>query len=776
MKKIKTLLLCLITVSLFAQSDSERYSTVGISMDDYHQLIADHSHGLAIDHFHKNEDKLLEFVFSESELQLLTERGINFQIIIGDYKRHFRNLVRASDGSRDGICDLDNFDKGDMGGYHTYDQMIEHINLMQAQYSDLVTTSVIGESIEGREIWSVKISDNPQVDESDQEGVVYFEAITHAREPMSLEATLYYMWWLLENSTTNDEAMYLINNREIYFVPIVNPDGYVYNEMTDPMGGGLWRKNRYDAGNDCFGVDLNRNYPIGWGLNSGSSDDPCTNTYRGEHPFSEPESAAIAEFVGQIKPAIAFSSHTYGDKFLSPWSYVDSLARYEMYAEFVSEFIPPTYNGYGTTAKMLNYTSSGTTRDYLHTQDVLTWVPEIGHSFWESPDVICDRVQEFLKPMQYLTWVSGDYACFHDFTLQNNQVWTGDTIAMDIRIKNRGLTKPALDTWVMVTSNHPAVNNINGQVTYGTIEARQYSESIDAPFSFEITGVVNPGEQIPFTVEVYSNNFLSYSKEIFITAGEEEVLYETDFETDNAWLVTSTEWDTSFMDATSGFHSFADSRYGNYLADSNPMVVMDQPINLSTASFPFVSFNAKWAFEPGWDFAWFMVSTNGINHWTILPGLHTDGENLFTQNKHWVQEQIDLTEFIGEPELYLAFQLEADASVHSDGIYIDDFKVSDYTEPIMTNVDDPITKLSQLRLVPNPALDESILSLNAQKTMSTQLNILGLNGELIWNDSIELNAGTNNISLDLSFMTAGVYIVQLVTEDGILQLKLVVGL
>jgi carboxypeptidase T len=776
LKKIITLLLCLFAVSLIAQSDSERYSTVGISMDDFHQLVADQSHGLAIDHFHKNEDKLLEFVFSESELHLLKARDINYQVIIGDYKQHFRNLVRASEGKKVGICALDNFDAGDMGGYHTYDQMIAHINLMQAKYSDLVTATVIGESIEGREIWSVKISDNPQLDESDQEGVVYFEAVTHAREPMSLEATLYYMWWLLENSTTNEEAIYLINNREIYFVPIVNPDGYVFNEINDPMGGGLWRKNRYDAGNDCFGVDLNRNYPKGWGLNSGSSNDPCSNTYRGQSPLSEPESAAIVDFVAQIEPAIAFSSHTYGDKFLSPWGYVDSLASFEMYAEFVSEFIPTTYDGYGTTAKMLSYTSSGTTRDYLHTQDVLAWTPEIGHSFWESPDVICDRVQEFLKPMQYLTWVSGDYACFHDFTLRNNQVWTGDTIALDIRIKNRGLSQPALDTWVMVTTNHPAVNTINGFVTYGTIEARQYSESIDAPFTFEITGVLNPSERIPFTVEVYAKNSLSYSKEIYITAGEEQVIYKTDFEMDNAWLVPAMEWDTSFMDATSGFHSFADSRYGNYLANSNQMVVMNEPIDLSTASFPFVSFNAKWALEPNYDFARFMISPNGVNNWTTLPGLYTDENNLYNQNKHWVQERIDLTQFIGQSEVYLAFLLEADQNVHSDGIYIDDFKVSDYFEPIMSSVDDPKIQLSQLRLVPNPAMAVSILSLNAHKVMSAQLNILGLNGELILNDSIKLNAGMNNISLDLSLMTTGVYIVQVTTEDGISQLKLVVGL
>ena len=69
----------------------------------------------------------------------------------------------------------------------------------------------------------------------------------------------------------------------MWFIPVVNPDGYVFNELIEPFGGGMHRKNRKDTncGNGTMrGVDLNRNFSFGWGANnSGSSPDPCSDVY-----------------------------------------------------------------------------------------------------------------------------------------------------------------------------------------------------------------------------------------------------------------------------------------------------------------------------------------------------------------------------------------------------------------------------------------------------------------------------------------------------------------
>ena len=116
----------------------------------------------------------------------------------------------------------------------------------------------------------MKISDNPNTDEPEPE--VLYTALHHAREPESLSQLIYYMWYVLENYATDPEVQALVDNTEMYFAPCINPDGYLYNEQTDPNGGGLWRKNRRDNLDGEFGVDLNRNYDFSWGYDDTGSD------------------------------------------------------------------------------------------------------------------------------------------------------------------------------------------------------------------------------------------------------------------------------------------------------------------------------------------------------------------------------------------------------------------------------------------------------------------------------------------------------------------------
>jgi len=119
--------------------------------------------------------------------------------------------------------------------------------------------------------------------------------------------TLYYMFWLVENYGTDPTATHIVNNRELFFVPLVNVDGYRYNITTNPDGGGFWRKNRSpNEGSDCVGTDPNRNYGADWG-GPGASASPCSDVYRGSGPFSEPCTQAVRDLVNEINPVMAFS-------------------------------------------------------------------------------------------------------------------------------------------------------------------------------------------------------------------------------------------------------------------------------------------------------------------------------------------------------------------------------------------------------------------------------------------------------------------------------------
>ena len=101
------------------------------------------------------------------------------------------------------------------------------------------------------------------------------------------------------NYDTNDVIKSIINESELFFIPCVNPDGYVFNEEIEPNGGGMWRKNKRDG----HGVDNNRNYSFidedgneVWNT-SGTSNNVNSDTYAGDGPFSEAENRAIRYFI-----------------------------------------------------------------------------------------------------------------------------------------------------------------------------------------------------------------------------------------------------------------------------------------------------------------------------------------------------------------------------------------------------------------------------------------------------------------------------------------------
>ena len=179
---------------------------------------------------------------------------------------------------------------------YTYSEMITHLDTIHSLYPGITTAKFsIGTSIEGRTIWAMKVSDNPGTDENEPE--VGFDGLTHAREPITVNVLIETIYELCENYGTDPELTFLVDNREIFFIPVLNPDGYVYNEQTYPGGGGMWRKNRHAPVGGCYGVDLNRNYPYQWG-GSGSSPDPCDETYRGAtRPAPSPRSRRCMNFV-----------------------------------------------------------------------------------------------------------------------------------------------------------------------------------------------------------------------------------------------------------------------------------------------------------------------------------------------------------------------------------------------------------------------------------------------------------------------------------------------
>jgi hypothetical protein len=207
-----------------------------------------------------------------------------------------------------------------LGDYHTVAEAMAEMAAYAAAHPTIARLDTIGTSIEGRKIVGIKISDNVAVDEAEPE--VLIVGCHHARELMSVEIPLYVMRRLLDGGSDPVLAS-LVAGREIWIIPIVNPDGHVYvEEHSGGQSNGWWRKNRRPNGDGTFGVDLNRNYGYLWGYDDiGSSPTTASETYRGTGPFSEPETAAIRDFMAARHFTTSLSFHSYGSLVLYPWGY-----------------------------------------------------------------------------------------------------------------------------------------------------------------------------------------------------------------------------------------------------------------------------------------------------------------------------------------------------------------------------------------------------------------------------------------------------------------------
>jgi len=259
--------------------------------------------GLRGDHY--------DIVIPAGELRARLEgwrgRGARVEVVQEDLETFYASRL----GSRD------NF-----GLYHTYSENLAWLDQLRLQYPSVISARwSIGTTGEGRPIWCLRVSDNPDVDEPGEPEVL-FDALHHAREVMSSEMVVMLAEYLAQQyAAGNPEIVELLDTTEIYLVPMVNPDGFVYNESTNPLGGGMWRKNRRLNVDGSRGVDINRNYPYEWGCEGGSSGTPSSETYRGTAPGSEPEVQALMALINAHDFVVRQSYHTYANLTLYPWGY-----------------------------------------------------------------------------------------------------------------------------------------------------------------------------------------------------------------------------------------------------------------------------------------------------------------------------------------------------------------------------------------------------------------------------------------------------------------------
>ena len=647
--------------------------------------------GIPLDHYQKNKDNSLDIILSTSEIGILMNNGIEFEIIQDDITNYYLSRSRPSI-NRD-------FSLGSMLGNYTLQEAINQMDTLSILYPNFVSEKdSIGTSFEGRTIWAFKLSDNPAIDENEPE--VLYTGLTHAREPLSMMNLFYFANWLCENYNNDLIANYLLDNREMWFIPIVNPDGYFYNETIAPDGGGMHRKNRRSnpQNSNCNtgtqqGVDLNRNYGYNWGANnSGSSGNPCSAVYRGTSAFSEPETEAVSNFILSREFNNALHYHSYSNLLIHSWgdgSYPD-----EPYLTTLREIGNEMthYNGYlvGTGIETVGYTVNGDAVDWSYgNAGLLSYTPEIGSfvdNFWPSEDRVIPLCQDQIYSNSIFAMVAGSDYIIYDKLYNNMYPSINDTISMSLVIQNRGILSSNGPVTIDITPLNSFSDVSNDNIILESLSARS-TDTTDILLS--ASSNIQNGFMGGIIVSIYDSSSYHKVDTVSIIFGDHQEIFFDGAENGMTEWSDDDNWGTIF-DASEGLSSITDSPVGNYIGDwGSSTTQLSRIINFSGIFYPFVTFDAKWNIEKRYDFVQFQASTDGVN-WTALSGnftsigsgsgVQTTGDPVYDGiQEDWINEVIDLSFYTDKPQVWLRFLLKSDGAVEEDGFYFDNFFIHGYS-------------------------------------------------------------------------------------------------
>jgi carboxypeptidase T len=586
--------------------------------------------------------------------------------------------------------------------------------------------------------------------------------------------TIYYMWYLLENYATNPEIKNIVDNTEMYFIPVVNPDGYVHNETTNPNGGGMWRKNRRINPDGTIGVDNNRNYDY-W-INgdftqsvfntTGISATGTGETYPGTAPFSEPENQAIKYFVETNNFKIALNAHTYSNLLLYPYGYADNVfSPEETLYNKLSGLLVKESNFANEIAWTL-YPASGDSDDFMYGQTmdhskIYAFTPEIGSSFWPASSQIIPLCNQMM-----FTNLNAAKALLNLGKVVDKSpeyIGVNAIFPASFELTHYGL----LSTGNYTVSVNPISANIISVGAPFIINNVPTTESVSTAISIGLAPGTNSGDLIVY--EFLLNNGQTIEKlKVIKKFGEFITTLSNDCSTVAPnWTTSALAWATTTEAFVSPSTSITDSPNADYLPSQTKTITLNNPIVLSGIPGAKISFAAKWNLENNFDYVVFQISTNNGSTWVSQCGKYTNLASGFQGTGpvfdgvqlSWINEEINLSDYIGQT-IKVRFQIKSDQAAQFDGFYFDDFKVNILqNNTLKTNN----SEVSQFGIYPNPT--SSYLNVNTAKT-NYKIAIFNLQGQLIFEK--ENNNGFQEINTEN--LASGIYLIE-IKSDSFTEIK-----
>lgn len=823
--------LCLGICTAYGQAQ-EKYSTVRVFVppQERNNVIG----LLEIDHFYPEADAIVSEISAQA-LTKLRKSGLQYKVLVDDVAKklhdennqYFSSRGKPSDPFAQGLAltqtggTVNNIIKtpaafqvkSTFGGYYSYAEMTTAIDNLVAAYPALVQKINLGLSAQSRTIWAVKISDNVATDETGEPEILY-TGLQHAREAIGGSSLIFFMQYLAENYATDSRIKDLVDNREFFIVPCVNPDGWEYNRSTNPNGGGGWRKNRRKVGgttkSPIYGVDLNRNYSVDWGNCAGTttscgSSTLSSDTYYGPSAFSEPETKAIRTLVTSRRFVASIDQHCYGPYYSVPFGRPSLHTMLPLDQKFYTA-VPAAmglYNGMraGNSPQSVGYEVAGGIKDWLLMGDIglgtkgkvygMTGEGGSGGgtsgtygSFWAPASQIVNLSKGMCFQNLQLAYAAGSYVDVQDLSDISTTATTG---VFDFKLTRIGLEDKPVTVSLIPMQN---IQTVGTPITVASLP--NYNDTYTGSISYDLDPAIANGQPVRFAWKIETGGYTYYDT-VTKFYNPTQLFYddmEGSLVTTN-WTVTGS-WNYATTTAYAGVKSLTESPSGNYAASITATATCKTIFNLSDATAAYLTFWTKHRAENFRDKLQVKVSTNGTT-WTAVPGTTTlqepgtlDGSTINGQpsltgiRENWTRELFDLSAYKGNANVSLRLEFTSDANTTGfafqvdDGFSIDNLKVVKATaapaaavtfaRPSAQLLEDALN--TNAAVYPNPVRDRFSVQVPSRQAEAVELLVTDLQGKVVYRSTRSVGAGITSLAVHAQQWPAQTYILKVLSRKG----------
>jgi hypothetical protein len=465
------------------------------------------------------------------QLREIQALGFRTEITYADLRDKFRKMTGFDPESDAGR----NF-----GYFFTYYEMRDTIRKLAQNYPSIAVIDSSMLSFQNKPLYCLKLSDNPGTEEGEPQA--FINGATHAREPLGTHTCVAFAAQLCQGYGSDSMTTWLVDNREIYIVPVMNPDGYCYNSDSGGSSSN-WRKNRNNTSpRSGPGVDVNRNYGYKWGYdNYGSSPTPSSETYRGPSRFSEPETQVIYDFQAAHRFRTEMDFHTYGQYNLCSYGYRNAYPNDSLFYKEACETLR-TNNGYsrgstGPIYRVLYCTNGGSTDweggDTLADSKFYSYAfsSELGiNDFWygaSDSNYVKDEVALNVPNCFYLTRMAGTFLVpasqvVNDTSSgnRNGQLDPAETANLWVTLLNRCLhpVDSARSVTAVLSSPDTMVQVISGTASFPNMLRRTGADNRASQFQVRCSPFATPGSRVTLRLDVtYTDDGVAITQPLYIT-------------------------------------------------------------------------------------------------------------------------------------------------------------------------------------------------------------------------------------------------------------------